>query len=157
MNKLTPQLLSLFFLLAATTVNAQSTQQDINVTLRPSLTVEEKVANETKEKQLRKEADDKIAAEEARIGGVRGTRAGRSAVAFDRCDESSFFAADKGSRADADCAWRSACASARALLQAGASSAASGCPRVTFVYGALTCTRLTRRGPSTCSCSSLRS
>jgi hypothetical protein len=63
MNKLTPQLISLLFLMLATSVNAQTTQQDITVTVRPSFTVEEKVANETKEKQLRREADEKMAAE----------------------------------------------------------------------------------------------
>lgn len=92
MNKLTPQLLSLFFLLAATTVNAQSTQQDINVTLRPSLTVEEKVANETKEKQLRKEADDKRAAEEsARIAAANPKSVLRTARTFHTWSATEFF------------------------------------------------------------------
>ncbi len=51
--------------LIATTVNAQSAEQNVNVTIRPSQTVEEKVANEFKEKELRKAAEEKLAAEEA--------------------------------------------------------------------------------------------
>jgi len=45
--------------------NAQSTQQDINVTIRPSQTVEERVADEVKAKELKKAAEEKLAAEEA--------------------------------------------------------------------------------------------
>ena len=44
---------------------AQSPSQDIRVTVVPALTVEERVANEVKEKQLRKAAEEKLAAEEA--------------------------------------------------------------------------------------------
>ncbi len=51
--------------LIAVTANAQTAEQNVNVTIRPSQTVEEKVANEIKEKELRKAAEEKIAAEEA--------------------------------------------------------------------------------------------
>lgn len=44
---------------------AQTTTQNINVTVHPAGTVEERVANEVKEKQLRKAAAEKLAAEEA--------------------------------------------------------------------------------------------
>ena len=45
--------------------SAQTSQQTINVKIVPSNTVEEKVANDTKEKDLRKAAEEKRAAEEA--------------------------------------------------------------------------------------------
>ena len=48
--------------------SAQTSEQTINVKIVPSTTVEEKVANETKEKDLRKAAEEKrVAAEAARI------------------------------------------------------------------------------------------
>ena len=43
---------------------AQGNEQRINVTIRPAQTVEERVADEVKEKQLRKAAEEKLAAEE---------------------------------------------------------------------------------------------
>ena len=63
MKRLIPQLL----LIATTSLiaNAQTPEQNINVTIRPSQTVEEKVANEIKERELKKEAEEKLAAEEA--------------------------------------------------------------------------------------------
>ncbi len=45
--------------------SAQTSDQTINVRVIPSTTVEEKVANELKEKDLRKAAEEKRAAEEA--------------------------------------------------------------------------------------------
>ena len=45
--------------------SAQTTEQTINVRILPSATVEEKIDNEVKEKQLRKAAEEKQAAEEA--------------------------------------------------------------------------------------------
>jgi hypothetical protein len=45
--------------------SAQTGEQTINVKIVPSTTVEEKVANETKEKDLRKAAEEKRAAAEA--------------------------------------------------------------------------------------------
>ncbi len=51
--------------LVAATANAQTTDQNINITIKPSQTVEERVADEYKMKELRKAADEKLAAEEA--------------------------------------------------------------------------------------------
>lgn len=60
------KLIALSLLLAAPVIAAQAqTEQNINVTIRPSQTVEERVANEVKTKQLLKEAEERIAAEEA--------------------------------------------------------------------------------------------
>ena len=44
---------------------AARAQQQIDVTVRPAQTVEERVADEVKEKQLRKAAEEKLAAEES--------------------------------------------------------------------------------------------
>lgn len=44
---------------------AQTAPQNITVTVLPATTVEERVANEMKEKQLRKAAEEKLAAEES--------------------------------------------------------------------------------------------
>lgn len=51
--------------LIATTANAQTPEQNVNVTIRPSQTVEERVADEVKMKALKKAAEEKVAAEEA--------------------------------------------------------------------------------------------
>lgn len=65
-KKLTPRLMLLAALtLSAASVNAQTSEQNITVTIRPSQTVEERVADEMKTKQLRKAAEEKLAAEEA--------------------------------------------------------------------------------------------
>ena len=45
------------------TVAAQTTEQNINVTIKPSQTVEQRVADSIKEKQLREAAEEKLAAE----------------------------------------------------------------------------------------------
>ena len=62
-KKLVPQLV----LIAITSLvaNAQTADQNVNVTIRPSQTVEERVADEFKLKELRKAAEEKLAAEEA--------------------------------------------------------------------------------------------
>ena len=65
-EKLTTRLV----LLAAVTLiaagaNAQTREQNINITIRPSQTVEERVADEFKANDLRKAAEEKRAAEEA--------------------------------------------------------------------------------------------
>jgi len=67
--KLAPRLILFFaFPLVVINVNAQTTQQDVNVTIRSSQTAEERVAEEVKLKELRKAAEEKLAAEEgARI------------------------------------------------------------------------------------------
>ena len=51
--------------LIAATAHAQSTEQNVNVTVRPSQTVEQRVADEVKLKELRAAAEEKLAAEEA--------------------------------------------------------------------------------------------
>ena len=57
-------------LIAATTLitataNAQAPEQNVIVTIKPSQTVEQRVADELREKELRKAAEEKLAAEEA--------------------------------------------------------------------------------------------
>ena len=62
------KLTSFFFLATLTCLGPDAsaqTNQNINVTIKPSQTVEERVADEVKEKKLRKEAEDKLAAEES--------------------------------------------------------------------------------------------
>lgn len=66
-----PKKLALPILLLATTTlvafpaNAQTTEQNVNVTIRPAQTVEQRVADEIKMKELKKAAEEKLAAEEA--------------------------------------------------------------------------------------------
>ena len=66
MKKLTPRLILLGAVtLIAVSANAQTTEQNVNVTIRPSQTVEQRVADEMKAKELKKAAEEKAAAEEA--------------------------------------------------------------------------------------------
>ena len=67
MKRLTPQLLLLAIvtLITASATNAQTTEQNVNVTIRPSQTVEQRVADEVKTKELLKAAEERAAAEEA--------------------------------------------------------------------------------------------
>jgi hypothetical protein len=66
MQKLTPQLLlPMIVLLTGLNVSAQTTEQNINITIKPSQTVEERVANDMKEKDLRRAAEEKRAADES--------------------------------------------------------------------------------------------
>lgn len=58
-------LLAILIATIAATANAQTADQNVNVTVRPSQTVEERVADEIKAKELRKAAEEKLAAEEA--------------------------------------------------------------------------------------------
>ena len=58
-------LLVAVFVSANVFASAQTSEQTINVKIVPSTTVEEKVANETKERDLRKAAEEKRATEEA--------------------------------------------------------------------------------------------
>jgi hypothetical protein len=54
--------------------NAQSTEQNVNVTIKPSQTVEQRVADSIKEKELREAAVEKLAAEKsARIASKSPT------------------------------------------------------------------------------------
>ena len=62
MKKITPLLMLLAITVSA---NAQTTEHNVNVTIRPSQTVEERVADEFKARELRKAGEEKIAAEEA--------------------------------------------------------------------------------------------
>lgn len=61
----------LFFLVAGMNVYAQSNEQNITVTVKPSQTIEERVADSIKEKELREAAEEKFAAEKsARIAAT---------------------------------------------------------------------------------------
>jgi len=65
----TKRLSRLFILLATATLitanaHAQTTEQNVNVTIRPSQTVEQRVTDEVKAAQLKKALEEKIAAEE---------------------------------------------------------------------------------------------
>ncbi len=51
--------------IAGSDTNAQSSEQNINVTVRPAQTVEERVSDEVKAKELLKAAEEKRAAEES--------------------------------------------------------------------------------------------
>jgi len=65
-EKLTTRLVLLAaVMLIAAGANAQTREQNINITIRPSQTVEERVADEFKANDLRKAAEEKRAAEEA--------------------------------------------------------------------------------------------
>lgn len=65
-KKLTPRLVLLAGItLIAVAANAQTNEQNINVTIRPSQTVEQRIADEIKATDLRKAAEEKRAAEEA--------------------------------------------------------------------------------------------
>lgn len=66
MKKLTRRLILLATAtLIAATANAQTAEQNVNVTVRPSQTVEQRVADEIKAKELKKAAEEKLAAEAA--------------------------------------------------------------------------------------------
>ena len=66
MKKLTPRLVLLAAItLIAAGANAQTTEQNVNITIRPSQTVEQRVADEIKANQLKKAAEERLAAEEA--------------------------------------------------------------------------------------------
>jgi hypothetical protein len=58
-------LLTAITLGATVVLSAQTAEQTINIRMLPTTTVEEKVANEIKEKELRKAAEEKRIAEEA--------------------------------------------------------------------------------------------
>lgn len=62
-RRATVPLISLFAM--SLTVAAQTTEQNVNVTIKPSQTVEERVADSLKEKELREAGEQKIAAEKS--------------------------------------------------------------------------------------------
>ncbi|MDT7778792.1 MAG: hypothetical protein QOC99_1304 [Acidobacteriota bacterium] len=53
------------FISAGSDARAQTNQQNVTITVRPAQSVEERVADEIKEKELRKSAEEKLAAEES--------------------------------------------------------------------------------------------
>src|SRR6185503_15302548 len=67
----------LLILLIAVSANsaAQTTEQNINVTIKPSQTVEQRVADSIKEKQLREAAEEKLAAEKSARVAAKSPRA----------------------------------------------------------------------------------
>jgi hypothetical protein len=60
---------------ASVSAAAQTSEQNINVTVKPAQTVEERVADSIKEKQLREAAEDKIAAEKSASIASKSPRA----------------------------------------------------------------------------------
>jgi basic membrane lipoprotein Med (substrate-binding protein (PBP1-ABC) superfamily) len=58
-------LLLVTILIASSGANAQSNEQNVTVTVRPSQTVEERVSDEIKAKELRKAAEERLAVEES--------------------------------------------------------------------------------------------
>ena len=80
--------------LTAATASAQTRDQNINVTIRPPQTVEERVAEEVKMNRLRKAAEEKAAAEEAAKIAELGPKAllRRARLIFVRSDTSFFEA-----------------------------------------------------------------
>ena len=91
--KLTPRMILFFaFSLVVINVNAQTAQQDVNATIRPTQTTEERVAEEVKLKELRKAAEEKLAAEEAaRIAETNPKNLLRKARVVLISSDSSFF------------------------------------------------------------------
>ncbi len=66
MRQITRIVPALILLLAAgASVSAQSSEQNITVTVKPSQTVEQRVADSVKEKELREAAEEKLAAEKS--------------------------------------------------------------------------------------------
>ena len=57
----------IFLLAAGANTFAQSNEQNITFTIKPSQTVEERVADSIKEKELREAAEDKLAAEKSAL------------------------------------------------------------------------------------------
>lgn len=71
-------------LAAAISIHAQSNEQSITLTIKPSQTVEERVADSIKEKALREAAEDKLAAEKSASITAMGPRSllGRARTIF---------------------------------------------------------------------------
>jgi hypothetical protein len=97
MKKLTPRLVLLAAItLIAAGANAQTTEQNVNVTIRPSQTVEQRVADEIKANQLKKAAEEKLAAEEAaRIADTDPKALLRRARVVFVDSDTSFFESDQ--------------------------------------------------------------
>ena len=79
-------------LFAISNAAAQDSQHQVTVTVKPSQTVEEKVANEIKEKELRRIAEEKLAAEKsAQIAETSPKSLLRKARTFFVSSDTSFF------------------------------------------------------------------
>lgn len=93
MKKLTPRLVLLAAItLIAAGAQAQTTEQNVTVTIRPSQTVEQRVADEIKANELKKAAEEKHAAEEAaRIAETNPKELLRRARVFYVCSDTKFF------------------------------------------------------------------
>ena len=64
----------IFLLAAGMNVHAQSNEQNITVTIKPSQTVEERVADSIKERELREAAEEKLAAEKSARAAAKSPR-----------------------------------------------------------------------------------
>jgi hypothetical protein len=97
MKKLTPQLILLAAItLIAVGAKAQTTEQNVNVTVRPSQTVEQRVADEIKANELKKAAEEKLAAEEAaRIAEINPKALLRRARVVYVDSDTSFFESEQ--------------------------------------------------------------
>jgi AraC-like DNA-binding protein len=73
LNRIAPSLI--FLLAVGMNAYAQSNEQNITVTVKPSQTVEERVADSIKEKELREAAEDKLAAEKSARIAAKSPRA----------------------------------------------------------------------------------
>jgi hypothetical protein len=71
---------------------AQTTEQNVNVTIKPAQTVEQRVADSIKEKQLREAAEEKLAAEKSARIASKSPRAllGSAQTVYIRSDTSYF-------------------------------------------------------------------
>ncbi len=72
-NLIVPFLIFLFA--TCISANAQSNEQNITVTIKPSQTVEERVGDSIKEKELREAAEEKLAAEKSARAATMSPRA----------------------------------------------------------------------------------
>src|SRR5215213_3898715 len=90
LTRLVPALIFLFA--AGASVNAQSGEQNITVTVKPSQTVEQRVVDSIKEKELREAAEEKLAAEKSARIVSKSPRAllGRAQTVFVDSDTSYF-------------------------------------------------------------------
>jgi hypothetical protein len=67
--------LVIFILAAGMNVYGQGNDQNITITIKPSQTVEERVADSIKERELREAAEEKLAAEKSARTAARSPRA----------------------------------------------------------------------------------
>jgi hypothetical protein len=64
----------IFILAAGMNVYAQSNEQNVTITVKPSQTVEERVADSIKERELREKAEEKLAAEKSARTAAKSPR-----------------------------------------------------------------------------------